>query len=626
MEFFHPSERQALGALIRSETAPAAAWFGVVGALLFREGRMRTALSIALAGALSLGCSGSIDGARGDDDEGSGATSSAGSGMVGSGGSAGTTGGKSPGSGGSAGSGQPGGGGNPGGGTSSQAGSGGNGVPADCAAAPDAGESVLRRLSNLEYQRTLQALFQLSAPPSLDGVPADSLKDGFELAATQTVSALTLRAYLDKATELADDLLADATRRSRVIGCDVDAAGCLDTFVSSFGKLAYRRPLEASEVKAITDGAATHATDAEDAFRYALEVLLTSPSFLFRVEIGAGADGVSTLTGSELAARLSFALTGRSPSAELLEQAAAGALDTPEGVGEVAAELLAEPSAREFYGAFFRRWLGYDTLRAPVPAPADWSDALLADMQGETDGLLDTLAFGGSNFLELLTTSSTRLTPELASYYGLPAPAADGSLTIPADDVRAGTGVLTHASLLSAKRDGDLIAIRGNWLRTSFLCEQIEPVDLTAVTEELVGLTRVEIVGIRNMRPDCNGCHGQIDPIGVGFGAFDATGRFDESADPSVYGIEPAVPDLENGGFASIAELAQKLAAEPRVAECLAKRAFLFVNARAPGAADSCAVAQAQSGFAAANHDFESLLTSLVTSPAFRVRRAPPAP
>jgi hypothetical protein len=587
---------------------------------------MRSALFIALAGALSIGCSGSIDGSNGD--PGSGAAPGAGSGMIGSGGGAGTNGGKSPGSSGAAGgSGTTNSGGNGNGGSSPQAGSSGtSSLPVDCTAAADTGASVLRRLSNLEYQRTLQALFQLAAPPALEGIPADALKDGFELAATQAVSALHLRGYLEKATELANDLLADATRRTRVIGCDVEAADCLTTFVENFGKLAYRRPLETSEVEAITDGAAAHATDAQDGFRYALEVLLTSPSFLFRVEIGDSSEGVSMLTGSEVASRLSFALTGHGPSAELLEQAAAGALDTTDGLAQAATALLADPNTREFYGAFYRRWLGYETLRAPVPAPSGWSDALLADMQGETDGLLDAFAFGERNFLEILTTSSTRLTPALATYYGLPAPAADGSLTIPADAVRASTGVLTHASLLSAKRDGDLIAIRGNWLRTSFLCEQIEPIDLTAATEDLVGLTRVEIVEVRNMRPDCNGCHGQIDPIGVGFAAFDATGRFDETADPGVYGIDPAVPDIENGSFSSIAELAQKLALEPRVSECLAKRAFLFINGRLPAEADACAVAEAQRGFVAANHGFANLLASLVTSPAFRVRRAPVTP
>jgi hypothetical protein len=587
---------------------------------------MRVGPIIAMAAGVSLGCSGSIDGAEPSNGSTAG-SSSAGTSPVASGGSNATggrggntaSGGSATGgagnatSGGSAGSSSP------------QAGSAGTPpTPEACAnATPDAGESVLRRLSNLEYQRSLQVLFQLDAPPSLEGIPDDSLKDGFELAETQTVSSLHLRGYLDKAKSLANGVLANAQRRTEIIGCDVDSAGCLDTFITNFGRLAYRRALEPAEVEAISAGAAEHATDAQDGFRYAMEVMLTSPSFLFRVEVGNAAEGLSTLTASEVASRLSFALTGRTPSAALLDQAAQGALDTPQGLADAAAAMLDDPTTHDFFGAFFRRWLGYDVLRAPVPAPSGWSDALLTDLQSETDRLLADYAWADRNFLEVLTTSSTRLTPALATYYGLPAPAADGAFTIPAGNVRAGTGILTHAGLLSAKRDGDLIAIRGNWLRASFLCEHVGAVDLSEATEDLVGLTRVEIVQMRNMRPDCNGCHALIDPIGVGFAAFDGTGRFDDTADPSVYGIATAVPDLENGAFTSIAELSQRLASEPVVAACLTERAFLFVNGREPEAADGCTVTQASTGFAAQSHGFQSLLASLVTSPAFRLRRAP---
>ena len=43
----------------------------------------------------------------------------------------------------------------------------------------DTGAAVMRRLSNLEYQLTLQDLFQLTAPPALDGIPPDVDHDGF---------------------------------------------------------------------------------------------------------------------------------------------------------------------------------------------------------------------------------------------------------------------------------------------------------------------------------------------------------------------------------------------------------------------------------------------------------------
>jgi hypothetical protein len=588
---------------------------------------MRAALLIAAFGV--VGCSGSLDTpnpgepAAGSSAVGSGGTTHASGGANGKAG-----GGGGPGSGGTfatAGTGA-----SSGGSANGSGGSGGGagGTPSACAAeaVPDVGPSVLRRLSNLEYQLTLAELFKLETPPALEGIPGDALKDGFEIAATQAVSALHLRGYLEKATSLASDLLSDAARRAAVLGCEPSAPSCLESFVTSFGRLAYRRPLEATEVSAIVDAATEHAIDTQDQFRYAFEVLLTSPSFLFRVEVGNTPEGVSTLNGYELASRLSFALWGRSPSAALLDQAAAGALDSPGGLASAAQALLQDPRAHQFYGAFFRRWLGFELLREPVPPPSDWSAQLLPAMQAETDDVLADFAWQERNFLEVLTTSATRVSPALASFYGLPAPAAGGAVTIPANHVRAGTGLLTHASLLSAKRDGDLIAVRGNWLRNTFLCDHVTPIDLTAAVESLKGLTPVEIVKARNERGDCAGCHALLDPIGIAFSEFDQTGRYDDTLDRSVYGIATELPETPNPAFATLAELSQKLAALPNVTSCLSSRAFLYVNGREPDTLDACTVAQVSNHFASNDYGFATLLASLVESPAFRTRRAPAAP
>src|SRR5262249_43830387 len=159
------------------------------------------------------------------------------------------------------------------------------------------------------------------------------------------------------------------------------------------------RPLEQTEVDAIATAATTNAADTDDQFRFAIEVLLSSPSFLFRVEVGNSPEGLATLSGPELASRLSFALLGRGPSAALLEQAASGALDTAAGLHDAAASMLSDPDAQSFFSAFFRQWLGFNTLRAPVKPPMGWSDSLMPLMQAETDAVVQDFAWGGSGLL-----------------------------------------------------------------------------------------------------------------------------------------------------------------------------------------------------------------------------------
>jgi hypothetical protein len=565
-------------------------------------------------GNTSTGSGGSVTGGTGVGGAGGvGVGGAGGTGVGGAGGSTGGAGGATGGAGGTT------------GGTGGAGGSGG-GPTAQCpTVGVNAGANVLRRLSTLEYQLTLQDIFQLAAPPSIESIPPDPAKDGFRTySALQTVSALHLRAYLDRAKTLADELLTDTARRAKVLGCETTAAGCLKTAVTRVGKLAYRRPLETAEIDALVSRATTNAIDLTDQFRYALESLLTAPSFLYRVEIGQGAD-LATLTPYELASRLSFGIWGRGPSEDLMNRASQGALDKPEGLAAVADMMLADPKARGFFDAFFGQWLGHETLRAPTVPPAGWSDALLGDMRNETAQVITDFAWGGRNFLEVLTTSKTRATPALATFYGLPAPAADGTVNIPAGHVRAGTGLLTHPSLITAKSDGDLIAIRGNWLRETFLCQHMEiPPDLSdLIGEILVGLTRVEIVKKRNELATCKGCHAVIDPVGIGFSQFDGLGRFDKTFDWSVFGVAPGLPDAPSPAFSSIAELATKLQALPQVSACLSNRIFVYTQGREPERNDACGVEGASQAFAGSGNNFASMLRGLVTAPTFRVRRAP---
>jgi len=492
-------------------------------------------------------------------------------------------------------------------------------------ATPDVSSNALRRLSALEYQLTLQDLFQLAAPPSLEGLPADTEKDGFKVfAEVQTVSASHLRGYLSKAQELGAALLTDSARRKQVLGCEPTAADCLKGFVTRFGRLAYRRALSTEEVDALVTRAERDAIDTNDRFQFAIEVLLTAPDFLYRAEVGATPEGLSKLSRSELAAKLSFAVWGRAPSAELLDQAEQGTLDTEKGLADAAERLLADPRAQGFYSGFFRQWLGYDAVRAPTSTVKGWNDALLPALQAETDAVVKDFAWGGLNFLDALTANRTHVSKELATFYGFPAPAADGTVTIPSSHVRANTGLLTHGSLLGAKSDGDLIALRGDWLRETFLCQHMQVPASVAdqLGELLVGLTRVQIVKERNSRGECKGCHAVIDPIGVGLAQFDRAGRYDETIDITEYGIAPALPDAPNPPFSSVAELASKLRALPQVSACLTTRAFLYVNGREPTSSDRCTTQAAEQSFSAQASSFPSLLRGLLSAPSFRLRRS----
>lgn len=498
----------------------------------------------------------------------------------------------------------------------------------DCEAS-DTSESVLRRLSKLEYQFTLKELFRLPTAPDVTAVPADSDFKGFRtLAELQNVTTEHLRAYQKVAERLALDLLADDARREQVVGCDLATASCLTSFIESFGKLAYRRALTAEEVGAYVALAASLDETPEQQFVTVTSAMLSTANFLFRVEIGDKAQGneLSTLTGEELASRLSFTLIGRAPSKALLEKGERGELAAPEALLAEAKALLSDERSREFYDAFFQQWLGFEQLRAPKQPDASWNNALMFSMQEETQNFMRSYAWSeGANFLDSFTANHSFMRADLAEFYRLPPPAENGYVEFPAGHDREGSGLFTHAALLGAKRDGDRIAHRGAWVQNTFFCidMQLPTALLDALSDELSGLTFNEIFERRNTDAACASCHAMIDPIGVGLAAYDEAGRYQSDVDPRSFSVAPRLPQAD-AEFETAGELAALLRNEAdAVSACLTRKMFLYTGGREAKKADACSIARATERFVQDKYRFASVLEGIVSSPDFRVRRAP---
>src|SRR6185295_8448303 len=121
---------------------------------------------------------------------------------------------------------------------------------------------------------------------------------------------------------------------------------CARSFIASFGKRAFRRPLTAAETERYVT---LHTAIAnEDGFaegiRYVLGAMLQSPGFLYRTEIGdAGTDGNYRLGPYEIASELSYMIWGTMPDDELMRAADSGALAGADEVERQVRRLLADP-------------------------------------------------------------------------------------------------------------------------------------------------------------------------------------------------------------------------------------------------------------------------------------------
>src|SRR5262245_38069439 len=151
---------------------------------------------------------------------------------------------------------------------------------------PSPGRSPLRRLSNAEYRNTLSDLF--AAVPAVaakaaavtQDLPSEPESLGFHNSADYlVVQSLGAQKYLDAAEQLAE---AAASSASFVTCTGTPDAKCASSFIRSFGKKVYRRPLandEAGRYDALYQKAASSDYDFKTGIEWIVFSMLQSQPF-----------------------------------------------------------------------------------------------------------------------------------------------------------------------------------------------------------------------------------------------------------------------------------------------------------------------------------------------------------
>ncbi|MEQ1565173.1 MAG: DUF1588 domain-containing protein [Myxococcota bacterium] len=424
---------------------------------------------------------------------------------------------------------------------------------------------LLRRLTHPEYARTVADLLGVEAAAGT--FAADPIVDGFRNdAAALGVSDLLADQYRTSAEALA----AAADLRSS-LPCDPAAVGdatCASLFIEDFGFRAFRRPLTQADIHRYL--AVWTEVALEDGFDAGIEwvvvAMLQSPHFLYRSELGVQvAPGRFELTGWELAADLSYTFWGTTPDAELLAEAAAGALDTPEGLLAAAAARADDPRTLETVADAVEVWL--DTSQLATVSRDGLTPELRASMQAETRAVARDVAGAGGTLADLMLTRYTLVDAGLAEHYGLP-----GSGRVELDGVRYG-GVLTHGSVLTThgRPEGSGPVQRGVTVRERLLCEDLPPppsnLDVSPPPVDPALSTR-ERYAQHAADPACSSCHALIDPLGFAFEGYDQLGR--RRDDDGGHPIDDA-GELDGVAFRGPFELAEVLLDDPRFRSCFVR-------------------------------------------------------
>ena len=494
----------------------------------------------------------------------------------------------------------------------------------------------LRLLLARHYQNAIRDL--LGAPAAaVAAPPVDTAINGFEaIAAAQvalTDSAVDL--YEKSARAVATEAMKDPVRIAGLLGCQPtgpDDAACHRSFVTTFGRLIWRRPLTSEEIDrytAVAQDGALQLGDFNAGVEAAIFTFLQSPYFLYQVEVGEP-DPVDPeergLTSIEMATRLSFFLLDTTPTAELLTIAENGGLDSPEAVRAVAEVMVEAPGARLALGNFYAEVLKLRTIEALAKDPntyPQFSPALAAAMRQETLALVDDIAFTtDSDFRDILNAPYTFANGPLAALYGLiPDPNQLGEnwqrFDLPAESKRG--GILGQSAFLAsfAHISSTSPTLRGKFVREALMCMGMPPPPPDVVTKLPEGAeykTMRERLA-QHLNEPCVGCHSLMDPIGLGLENFDGIGIFRTVENGVVLDTSETIENL--GNFDGARELGTLLRDSPEVTECIVRNLFRHATGHLELNSERPALADVDLAFADAGYRMKDLLVELVASPAF---------
>jgi hypothetical protein len=316
--------------------------------------------------------------------------------------------------------------------------------------------------------------------------------------------------------------------------------GCLEKILTSLVRRAYRRPVEAADIAPL-QRLAIEAQKAGESFEaalgLALQAMLVSPDFLFRIEkdrtVAAGEPGAE-IDEHELASRLSYFLWASMPDEELFGAASRGVLRDPEVLAGQVRRMLKDEKASALVAAFGGQWLQFRGLESVEPDRdrfPGFDENLRLSMRRETELFLESVIREDRSLLDLIDAPYSFINQRLARHYGIPGVAGPHFRKVDLGAAPRG-GVLTQASVLTmssyATRTSPVL--RGKWVLENILGAPPPdpPAGIPRLDEAKVatsGTLRQQMEAHRT-NATCAACHSKMDPLGFGLENYDAIGAW----------------------------------------------------------------------------------------------------
>jgi cytochrome c5 len=434
----------------------------------------------------------------------------------------------------------------------------------------------------------------------------------------------------------------DTPSRRRILFCvpsnRAEERPCAQKILSALARRAYRRAVTNEDLEALL-----HFYDSgrpqggfETGIESALERILASPDFLFRLETSPAnlpPGAVYRLSDVELASRLSFFLWSSIPDDELLDLAFRGKLNEPAPLEQQVTRMLADPRANALADHFASRWLNLFKLRGASPDPdiyPDFDENLRQAFQQETVLFVESQLREDRSIVDLLRANYTFVNERLARHYGIPNVYGERFRRVDFPDGRRG-GLLGQGSILTLTSYGNRTSpvLRGKWLLEMILGTPPPPPppDVPALKEKNEidhPLSVRERLEQHRQNPACASCHVKMDPLGFALENFDAIGKWRTAEDGVPIDPSAALPDgTKFEGVAGLRKLL--LSRSQQFAGTFTEKLLTYALGRELESYDFPSVRKITREAAAGDYRWSAIILGIVKSVPFQMSITPSA-
>jgi mono/diheme cytochrome c family protein len=422
--------------------------------------------------------------------------------------------------------------------------------------------------------------------------------------------------------------------RTQILTCS-PASGrrCVERIITDLAGRAYRRQPTRREIdsllKFVDEGA--RGRSAEDGIQLAIQAMLMSPNFLFRIERDPSPRdprAIHDVSPFELASRVSYFLWSSMPDAELTALAASGQLRNQKVLDPQVTRMLADPRASAFADNFAGQWLETRNLDVVKPDPDTfkaWDPDLRDAMKRETAMFFEYVLRENRPLNDFLNADYTFLNERLANHYGIPGVAGPEMRRVTLQTDRRG-GVLSQGAVLTVSSYPTRTSpvIRGKYVLQNILGipPQPPPGDIPPLEEgeAAAGRSAREQLERHRSNPACATCHRNMDQLGFGLENYDAIGRWRDQDGKFPVDSTGMLPDGQR--FKTPGEMRTLLVSHlPQFSRTLTEKMMTYALGRGLKPFDRRAVDTIQRAVAADGYRFQTLVREVIRSVPFRSRR-----